>query len=150
MKKTLIVLVIQPLLMSCNDLKHKNTNEVTIATITKFHSKTSYKYQNRSLVFALVASKKKRNSEFKFMPETIITTTVLISSSDFEEESKLARIINKDLSIKSKYEVNTVQTFNEDDNSKLLYISMNARYNGFDYVFDSIGTKNKNAYKLDT
>jgi hypothetical protein len=84
------------------------------------------------------------------MPETIITTTVLISSSDFEEESKLARIINKDLSIKSKYEVNTVQTFNEDDNSKLLYISMNARYNGFDYVFDSIGTKNKNVYKLDT
>jgi hypothetical protein len=46
--------------------------------------------------------------------------------------------------------VNSVQTFNKDDNSKLLYISMNARYKGFDYVFDSIGTKNENVCKLDT
>jgi hypothetical protein len=37
MKKNFIVLVIQSLLMSCNDLKHKNTNEVTLDTITKFH-----------------------------------------------------------------------------------------------------------------
>jgi hypothetical protein len=150
MRKILIVLVIQTLLMSCNDLTHKNANEVVLNTITKVHSKTSYKYQNPSLVSVLVASKKRRNSEFKFMAETIISTTVLVSSSDFEKESRLARIIDNDLSIKGKYEVNTVQTFDKDDNSKLFYISMTARYKGFDYVFDFIGTKNENVYKLDT
>ena len=82
------------------------------------------------------------------MAETIISTTVLVSGSDLEKESRLARIIDNDLSIKSKYEVNTVQTFNEDDNSKLLYISMNARYKGFDYVLDFIGTKYENAFKI--
>jgi hypothetical protein len=132
-----------------NVLKDKNTNEVTIDTITKVHSETSYKYQNPNLVSVLVASKKRRNSEFKFMAETIISTTVLVSSNDLEEESRLARTIDNDLSIKGKHEVNTVQTFDKDDNSKLLYISMTSRYKGFDYVFDFIETTNENVYKLD-
>ena len=137
MKNILIVLFIQSLLMSCNDVKPKNTNEVT------------YKYQNPSLVSVLVASKKRKNSEFKFMAETIISTKILVSSSDLEEESRLARIIDNDLSIKGKYEVSTVQTFDKKDNSNLSYISMTARYKGFDYVFDFIGTENENVYKLD-
>jgi hypothetical protein len=83
------------------------------------------------------------------MQETIISTTVLVSSNDLEEESRLARTIDNDLSIKGKYEVNTVQTFDKDDNSKLLYISMTSRYKGFDYVFDFIETTNENVYKLD-
>lgn len=83
------------------------------------------------------------------MAETIISTKILVSSSDLEEESRLARIIDNDLSIKGKYEVSTVQTFDKKDNSNLSYISMTARYKGFDYVFDFIGTENENVYKLD-
>lgn len=131
--------------MSCGEngskskVKDKDTSEVT---------KVSFKYQNPNLVSVLVASKKRKNSEFKFMSKTIISTNILVSSKDTEDESMLAKIIDNDLKINGRYDVNTIQTFDKNDNSKILEVSMNARYKGFDYVLDFIGTKYENAFKI--
>jgi hypothetical protein len=45
-------------------------------------------------------SDKRINSEFEFMSDNIISTNISISSSDVEEESRLAMIIDRDLKIK--------------------------------------------------
>ena len=42
----------------------------------------------------------------------------------------------------------TIQTFDSDDNSKLLLISMTTKYKGFDYVLDYYNSQNENAYKI--
>tara|TARA_B110000037_G_C16842223_1_gene392291 strand:- start:41 stop:511 length:471 start_codon:yes stop_codon:yes gene_type:complete len=145
MKKVLLGMVVSVILMSCGEngskskVKDKDTSEVT---------KVSFKYQNPNLVSVLVASKKRKNSEFKFMSKTIISTNILVSSKDTEDESMLAKIIDNDLKINGRYDVNTLQTFDKNDNSKLLYESMTARYKGFDYVLDFRGTTNENVYKL--
>ena len=104
------------------------------------------KYQNSNLNSMLSDSDKRINSEFEFMSDNIISTNILISSSDVEEESKLARIIDRDLNIKGRYNVNTIQTFSEQMN----HISMNTKYKGFEYVLDYYNNPEyENAYKVE-
>ena len=136
MKNILLLIFIQSLLISCNDIKSKNTNEVEL------------KYQNASLVSILEPSKKRVNSEFEFMSNNIISTSIKVLGSDPEEESRLARIIDNDLSIRGKYEIRTVQNFTGKDNSELLMLNMDARYKGFHYAFNFIGTEHENVYKI--
>lgn len=106
------------------------------------------KYQNPELKSQLIKSENRENSEFEFMSSSIISTKISVSSDDKEEESRLARIIDNDLGIKGVYIVETIQTFDSDDNSKLLFISMTTKYKGFDYVLSSYNSQNENAYKI--
>ena len=106
------------------------------------------KFQNPELKSELIQSENRENSEFEFMSSSIISTKISVSSEDKEEESRLARIVDNDLEIKGVYIVETIQTFDSDDNSKLLLISMTTKYKGFDYVLDYYNSQNENAYKI--
>ena len=106
------------------------------------------KYQNPELKSQLIKSENRENSEFEFMSSSIISTKISVSSDDKEEESRLARIVDNDLGIKGVYIVETIQTFDSDDNSKLLFISMTTKYKGFDYVLSYYNSQNENAYKI--
>ena len=109
-------------------------------------SNSNLKYQNSNLNSMLSDSDKRINSEFKFMSDNIISTNISISSSDVEEESRLAMIIDRDLNIKGKYNINTIQTFSDD----FIDISMNTKYQGYDYVLEySYGLKYERAYKVE-
>ena len=110
------------------------------------NNNSNLKYQNSNLNSMLSDSDKRINSEFEFMSDDIISTNILISSSDVEEESKLARIIDRDLNIKKSYNVNTIQTFSEQMN----HISMNTKYKGFEYVLDYYNNPEyERAYKVE-
>ena len=104
------------------------------------------KYQNSNLKSMLSDSDKRINSEFEFMSDNIISTNISISGSDVEEESKLARIIDRDLNIKGRYNVNTIQTFRE----QMKDISMNTKYKGYEYFLDYYNKPEyERAYKVE-
>lgn len=106
------------------------------------------KFQNPQLKSELIQSENRENSEFEFMSSSIISTKISVSSEDKEEESRLARIVDNDLGIKGVYIVETIQTFDSDDNSKLLFIFMTTKYKGFDYVLGFYNSQNENVYKI--
>ena len=136
---TILLFILFYIISSMNTSAEKQSNIST----TNY---SNLKYQNSNLKSMLSDSDKRINSEFKFMSDNIISTNISISSSDVEEESKLARIVDRDLNIKGRYNVNTIQTFSEQMNR----ISMNTKYKGFEYVLDYYNNAEyEKAYKIE-
>jgi hypothetical protein len=136
---TILLFILFYIIGSMNTSAEKQSNIST----TNY---SNLKYQNSNLKSMLSDSDKRINSEFKFMSDNIISTNISISSSDVEEESKLARIVDRDLNIKGRYNVNTIQTFSEQMN----HISMNTKYKGFEYVLDYYNNPEyEKAYKIE-